>query len=161
MVKKRRHSLYCKSSIRKSRALKPTKAPLEGTLLPAAIVGDRAAEIFLRVAIVILFCLSGFCQSPPPSADIENRVDSILGQMTLEEKIDLLGGVDDFYVRGVPRLNVPRLKMADGPLGVRNYGPATTMAGGIALAASWNPDLAERVGTEIGRDARAKGVHFL
>src|SRR5204863_192252 len=40
-------------------------------------------------------------------------------------------------------------------------GPATTMAGGIALAATWNPTLAERVGTELGRDARAKGVHFL
>jgi len=35
------------------------------------------------------------------------------------------------------------------------------MAGGISLAATWNPELAERVGTEIGRDARAKGVHFL
>lgn len=153
--------MYCKSSIRKSRALKPTKDLLEGTLLRAAFARDSAAGICLHVAIVILFCLSSFSQSPPPPADIENRVDSILGQMTLEEKIDLLGGVDDFYVRGVPRLNVPRLKMADGPLGVRNYGPATTMAGGIALAATWNPDLAERVGTEIGRDARAKGVHFL
>jgi len=69
--------------------------------------------------------------------------------------------VDGFYVRGVPRLGVPRFKMADGPLGVRNDGPATTMAGGIALAATWNPELAERVGAEIGRDARAKGVHFL
>ena len=95
--------------------------------------------------------------SPP----IESRVDSLLSQMTMEEKIDLLGGVDGFYVRGVPRLGVPRIKMADGPLGVRNYGPATAMAAGIALAATWNPDLAERVGKEIGRDARAKGVHFL
>jgi beta-glucosidase len=113
-------------------------------------------------AIVVLFALSGFAQSPSPSSDqIERRIDSILSQMTIEEKIDLLGGVDDFYVRGVPRLNVPRLKMADGPLGVRNDGPATTMAGGIALAATWNPALAEQVGTEIGRDARAKGVHFL
>ena len=153
--------MYCKSSTRKSRALKPTKGPLRGNLLPASVAGNCAAEIFLRVAIVILFGLTGFSQSTPPSANIENRVNSILGQMTLEEKIDLLGGVDDFFVRGVPRLNVPRLKMADGPLGVRNYGPATTMAGGIALAATWNPDLAERVGTEIGRDARAKGVHFL
>jgi len=93
--------------------------------------------------------------------DVESRVQRILSQMTLEEKIDMLGGVDSFFVRGVPRLGVPRLKMADGPLGVRNYGPATTMAGGIALAATWNPELAERVGTEIGRDARAKGVHFL
>ena len=81
--------------------------------------------------------------------------------MTTEEKIDLLGGVDDFYTRGVPRLGVPRFKMADGPLGVRNYGPSTTMAGGIALAATWNPHLAESVGIEIGRDARARGVHFL
>src|SRR5207248_6146201 len=58
-------------------------------------------------------------------------------------------------------LGLPRLKMADGPLGVRNYGPATTMAGGISLAATWDPELAERVGTEIGRDARARGVHFM
>src|SRR3954453_22258177 len=95
------------------------------------------------------------------SAAIEQRVESILGQMTLEEKIDLLGGVDDFFIRDVPRVHIPRMKMADGPLGVRNFGPATTMAGGIALAATWNSQLAARVGTEIGRDARAKGVHFL
>lgn len=73
----------------------------------------------------------------------------------------MLGGVDDFFIRAIPRLGLPRLKMADGPLGVRNYGPATAMAGGIALAATWNPSLAERMGTELGRDARAKGVHFL
>jgi beta-glucosidase len=79
----------------------------------------------------------------------------------LQEKIELLGGVDGFFIRGVPSVGVPRLKMADGPLGVRNFGPATAMAGGIGLSATWNPGLAERVGTEIGNDARAKGVHFL
>ncbi|HEX3557667.1 MAG TPA: glycoside hydrolase family 3 C-terminal domain-containing protein [Pyrinomonadaceae bacterium] len=99
--------------------------------------------------------------APPASAEVERRVESILAKMTLEEKIDMLGGVDDFFVRDVPRLGVPRLKMADGPLGVRNYGPATAMAGGVSLAATWNPQLAERVGAEIGRDARSKGVHFL
>jgi beta-glucosidase len=99
--------------------------------------------------------------APPSSADIERRVDSILSQMTLEEKIDMLGGVDGFFIRAVPRLGLPRLKMADGPLGVRNFGPATAMAAGIALAATWNPALAERAGIEIGRDARAKGVHIL
>src|SRR2546429_9454207 len=97
----------------------------------------------------------------PVIRDTEDRVESILKQMTLEEKIDLLGGIDSFSIRGVPRLGVPRLKMADGPIGVRNYGPATTMAGGIALGATWKPALAEGVGTEIGRDARAKGVDFL
>src|ERR1051325_4478647 len=92
---------------------------------------------------------------------VEVRVQSLLAQMTLEEKLDLIGGVDDMFVRGIPRLGVPRLKMADGPFGVRHYGPGTAVPGGVALAASWNPALAERIGVELGRDARAKGVHFL
>ena len=100
-------------------------------------------------------------QTPTSKAEVESRAESLLRQMTLEEKIDLLGGVDDFFIRGLPRLGIPRLKMADGPIGVRNFGPATTMAGGIALAATWNPQLAEQAGVEIARDARAKGVHFL
>jgi beta-glucosidase len=100
-------------------------------------------------------------QTAASKGDVESRAESLLRQMTLEEKIDLLGGIDGFFTRGVPRLGIPRLKMADGPIGVRNFGPATTMAGGIALAATWNPQLAEQAGTEIARDARAKGVHFL
>ncbi len=97
----------------------------------------------------------------PADADVERKVDAFVSQMTLEEKIDLLGGVDDFYVRGVPRLGIPRFRMADGPMGVRNDGPATAFAGGIGLAASWSPALVERIGVQYGRDARAKGVHFL
>src|SRR5713101_9953082 len=100
-------------------------------------------------------------QTPVSRAEVESRAESLLRQMTLEEKIDLLGGVDGFFTRSLPRLGIPRLKMADGPIGVRNFGPATTMAGGIALAATWNPQLAEQAGAEIARDARAKGVHFL
>src|SRR5882762_4555441 len=95
------------------------------------------------------------------SAEVERRAESILSRMTLEEKIDLLGGVDGFFIRDIPRLNWPRLKMADGPVGVRNFGPATAFAGGVTLTATWNPALAELVGTELGRDSRAKGVHFL
>lgn len=91
----------------------------------------------------------------------EKRIDAILAEMTVEEKVDLLAGVDFFYLRGVPRLNVPRLRMIDGPMGVRNDGPATAFPGGIALAATWNTALAERIGVEFGRDTRAKGAHFL
>ncbi|MCA1618224.1 MAG: glycoside hydrolase family 3 C-terminal domain-containing protein [Acidobacteria bacterium] len=98
---------------------------------------------------------------PPPPPGVEQVIQGLVYQMTLEEKIDLLGGTDGFFVRAIPRLRIPRMKMADGPLGVRNFGPATAMAGGVGLAATWNTRLAERVGTEIGRDARAKGVHFL
>lgn len=94
-------------------------------------------------------------------AEVEQRVDSILTKMTLEEKIDYIGGVNGFYVRAIPRLGLPALKMADGPFGVRNYGPSTTMAGGINLAATWDPALVRQAGVVLGEDSRARGVHFL
>ncbi len=101
-------------------------------------------------------------QGPAPdSAAVEARVDALMAKLTLDQKIDLIGGVDDFYIRGYPELGWPRLRMADGPMGVRNFGPSTAYPAGIGLAATWDPALAERIGTGFGRDARAKGVHFL
>ena len=100
------------------------------------------------------------CQTAQAQADVEGRVDSLLKQLSLEEKIDLIGGVDAFYIRDIPHIHFPRLKMSDGPVGVRNYGPSTAV-GGVALAASWDPELAQRVGAIFGQDARARGVHFL
>jgi beta-glucosidase len=97
----------------------------------------------------------------PTPAEIEQRVDAILARMTLEEKIDTIGGVDSFYVRANPRLGLPALRMADGPFGVRNVGPSTAYAAGIALGASWDRELARQVGAMIGRDARARGVHIM
>jgi beta-glucosidase len=90
------------------------------------------------------------------------RVDSILGQMSVEEKIDYIGGVG-FAVRALPRLGVPAFEMSDGPIGVRSNSrfPSTGYAAGIALAASWNRELAWRIGEGIGKDARARGLDFL
>ena len=115
----------------------------------------------LLVVAVLLPFLNSFLFAQSSTSDVEGRVDSILRQMTLEEKIDYIGGVNDFYVRAVPRLGLPALKMADGPVGIRNYGPSTALAGGIGLAASWDPEMAHRVGKILGEDARARGVHFL
>jgi beta-glucosidase len=111
--------------------------------------------------ILVFLALPVFCQiSKQSQAAVEARVDSLLKQLTLEEKVDLISGVDDFYIRDIKHIGLPRLKMADGPVGVRNYGPATVF-GGIGLAATWDPELARRIGMEIGRDARARGVHFM
>ena len=112
------------------------------------------------VLLFAVFVLRGLCQAPQNQTDTEARVDSLLKQLSLEEKIDLIGGVDDFYIRAIPRIGFPRLKMADGPVGVRNYGPSTVF-GGISLAATWDPELARRIGAVIGQDARARGVHFM
>jgi beta-glucosidase len=101
-------------------------------------------------------------QSTPAMTDraVERRVDSLLRQMTLEEKLGLLSGVNFFDIPGLPRLGIPELGTADSPFGVRATGPSTLYVGGIGLAASWDTALALRVGTEIGRDARARGKHY-
>jgi len=112
------------------------------------------------VALLMLAPLSAAQAPSPDSPEIEQKVNAVLTKMTLEQKIDLLGGINVFDVRGFPDLGLPLLHTADGPIGVRNDGPATTMAGGIGLAATWDPALAKDVGTQIGRDARAKGKHF-
>lgn len=109
-----------------------------------------------------MMSLGAAAQAPAPSkADVDKRVEAILGKMTLEEKIDYIGGDRSFYIRPIPRLGVPELKMADGPVGVRNYGPSTAYPAGIAMAASWDPALVQQIGASIGKDARARGVHFM
>ena len=116
---------------------------------------------FQKTAALLLSCvLLVMCQTALAQANVEGRVDSLLKQLSLEEKIDLIGGVDAFYIREIPHIHLPRLKMSDGPVGVRNYGQSTAV-GGVALAASWDQDLAQRVGVTLGQDARARGVHFL
>jgi beta-glucosidase len=95
--------------------------------------------------------------SPSP----EGRAEALLRQMTLEEKIAYVGGDRSFYIRAVPRLGIPEIKMADGPAGCRNWGPSTAYPAAIGLAATFDGELAERVGAALGRDCRARGVHVL
>jgi len=108
---------------------------------------------------VLFFSFNVFAQ--PDNATSE-KAAALVKQMTLEEKIDYIGGTG-FAVRPVLRLHLPALEMSDGPIGVRsnNGFPSTVYAAGVGLAASWNPALAERVGAGIGKDARARGIHFM
>jgi len=115
-------------------------------------------KTFLRMVSAILTLACAVAQSSPQKPDAE----SILRQMTLEEKIDYLGGTG-FAIRAMPWLGLPAFEMSDGPIGVRSnsHFPSTTYAAGIGLAATWNRDLAAQVGEGIGKDARARGVHFM
>ncbi len=100
-------------------------------------------------------------QAPHPLTPAEQqRVDSLVHRMSLDQKLDYIGGTG-FAIRPVPPLDIPAIEMSDGPFGVRSTIPSTTYAAGINLAASWDPALAARVGAAIGRDARARGIHFM
>src|SRR6202166_2151762 len=111
----------------------------------------------LAAAIVLLSLTQAvIAQVTSTKIEVEKRVDSILSKMTLAEKIETIGGIKDFYTRPIPRLGIPSLRMSDGPLGVHDYGLTTAYPAGIAMAASWDTDLAERFGTAMGKDARAR-----
>lgn len=118
------------------------------------------------LALVALLSVGVFptrtsAQQAKPKDEIDRRVDAMLAKLALEQKIDLIGGVDGMFIRAVPEIGFPRLKMSDGPMGVRTWGTTSGYAAGIGLAASWDKELAHRVGAAIGQDARARGVNFL
>ncbi len=106
-----------------------------------------------------------------PSLPVEKRVEDLLGRMTLEEKVSMLSGANWMDSVAVPRLGIPSIKMADGPMGVRSWlgssaitsAPgtkvftSTAFPAGVALAASWDPEMAGRVGKAIAQQVRAAG----
>jgi beta-glucosidase len=70
------------------------------------------------------------------------------------------------FVPGVPRLGVPALLMTDASLGITNPGyrqgdTATALPAGLALASSFDPVLARRVGVMLAREARSRGFNVL
>ena len=101
-------------------------------------------------------------QAPAPdSSAIEAKAHDMLAKLTLEQKIELIGGVDEMFTHAEPSIGLPRFKMSDASVGVRTWGPTTAYAGGVALAATWDPDFARSLGQSLGHDARARNVNFL
>lgn len=104
----------------------------------------------------------------------DKKIDSLISEMTLEEKIGMLHGNSMFTTGGVERLGIPELKLADGPLGVReeisrdSWAPAgrdddfaTYYPAGSGLSATWNPDLSHLFGNSVGEEARARDKDML
>lgn len=94
------------------------------------------------------------------------------GKLTALEKAELLQGTDFMYTRGVPRLNIPRISMADGSSGLRKQiggrgnvvarsEPATAFPSAACVASSWNTENAEKIGRAIGEECRFYGIHML
>jgi beta-glucosidase len=130
-----------------------------------------------KLILIALLSVTSFATAAPkssPSYDsssiatvsnpaIEKKIDRLLVQLTLDEKLKMLSGDETgFASAGVPRLGIPPLKMTDGPAGVRDGSTASNAYPvPINLAASWDVDLAQRFGATAGRDTKAKGKHIL
>jgi len=93
--------------------------------------------------------------------DVNGKISHIFGEMTLNEKIDLISGEQHFGISANPRLGLQRLWCSDATAGVHNHGRATAFSSPIAMAASWNRELIQKVGDTIGKECRAKGISIL
>ena len=85
------------------------------------------------------------------------RIDDLIKQMTPEEKISMLAGADLWHTVSIARLGIPSITVTDGPNGARgsqgNMGPSSALFPvGMALGATWNPALVEKVGAALAEE---------
>lgn len=92
------------------------------------------------------------------SEEHKQQAKEIVAKMTLEEKIDFVGGINAFDIRAFDHLGIARVRTADGPQGVRNNTISTQYACGVAATATWNRNLITEFGVGIGRDCKARGI---
>jgi beta-glucosidase len=121
-----------------------------------------ATSRFMITATMLMTSIVAYGQftvSNPQAVD--QRVDALVKKMTLDEKIDLIGGDTPFRTHAISRLNIPFFQMADGPVGAHIPAPTIAYAAGIGLAASWDDALALQIGQQLGRDSRSRGAAFL
>ncbi|MBS1501448.1 MAG: glycoside hydrolase family 3 C-terminal domain-containing protein, partial [Bacteroidetes bacterium] len=114
-----------------------------------------------------------FSQVKSAGGSLDKKIDAIIKKLTLEEKINMLHANGIFSTAGIPRLGIPGLMTDDGPLGVREdvkegWGSAnlttdsaTFFPNGSAVAATWNPELAYKMGRDIGEEARERGKYIM
>lgn len=96
-------------------------------------------------------------------AEADRMAAETLREMTLDEKLTLIGGHRGFYTRGIGRLGIPELRMADGPqgLGSNRNGHSTAYPATVLLAANWDEPMARRYGRSLGRDCAERGISFI
>ena len=102
----------------------------------------------------------------------EKRAADLLKRMTLEEKASMVAGSGWMESTPIPRLGIPAIKMADGPLGVRSWAGSSAITGlpgsplkvqstsfpaGVAMAATWDTELVHREGQAIAQEVKALG----
>jgi len=130
--------------------------------------------IVLSVACLQLICPRPAAAQAAPAIKAQDtqgtpdeRADQLIAEMTLAEKVSLLGGDrSGFNTHTIERLGIPGFWMSDGPQGVRNApGPnasrhACAFPCGAALAATWDAGLAAAYGKAVGLEDRARGTHF-
>ncbi len=128
----------------------------------------KGAERYWMLGVALrLGAAMAAAQNSAPVVTGDARVDKLLSQMTLAEKLRLIHGAHEDpavyqgqagYLEGVPRLGIPGLRFADGPPGVLTRHPSQAETATMGVAATFSVKDAEQNGVVIGREARALGI---
>lgn len=123
--------------------------------------------------IFVLLMQSGIASSnhiyTDPNASVEQRVQDLLGRLTVEEKAGFMAGKDMWFMKGVERLGIPSVQVTDCGHGVtvildeagEYTGCATCFPTAVSQAASWDRKLVYEVGSAIARETRHLGSSIL
>ena len=123
-----------------------------------------ASRALVLCATIVSAASPSLAQEPA-----ESPAGDLVAQLTLEEKAALVTGRNAWETAEIERLGIPPVWMADGPVGLRRSTgeavgaslPATCFPSAAAMAATWDPELVQRVGAAIGAEARAHAVTLL
>ncbi len=124
---------------------------------------NRTITSFLFLSVIFSQIIAQTYELPAyknSENDVETRVKDLLSRMTLEEKVDLLGG-ENLNTKENKRLGIPKILMTDGPLGPTFRKHSTNYSAMINLAASFDTDLMRRVAESIGEETRVMGRNML
>ena len=126
-----------------------------------------ATKRVLTSALLVALCSATGLVAQEPKITGSPRVDHLLSQMTLDEKIAMIHGTGEDaatyqgeagYLPGVKRLGIPPMRLADGPPGVLTRVPSIAPTSTMGLAATFSREDALANGTLIGREAKSHGV---
>lgn len=121
---------------------------------------------------LIICCFSMQLQAQQ-KIDTAAKINSLIQQMTLEEKVHMIHASSSFTSGGIPRLGIPELVTSDGPHGVRpehgrdwnldnnSLDSGTYLPTGVCLAATWNPKLGYAFGSVLGSEAKFRGKNVM
>jgi beta-glucosidase len=100
------------------------------------------------------------------AADIPEEQSGLLARLSLEQKVRLLTGADAWVLHGASAVGLRPMVLSDGPAGVRGSrfdptDPSTSLPCPVAMAATWDEQLIQRMALGLGQEARSKGVDVL
>ena len=131
-------------------------------------------KVFQFAALALIVAGCGCGMSPQDRLTVnDKKINEIIGQMTLEEKVEMLHSKTNMSSEGVPRLGIQDIKYTDGPFGIREENgdgfrslgwtldSATYFPTGSALAATWSKEMARKNGWAMGKEGRLRGKDII